>query len=352
LPYNTEWEFAIAGDSTQTRGMAVVGSAKPNHLDLHDILGNANEWSWDNINNFDEVINNHYKGYAHKGFIYLYNEANRFERFYPKFSYSPTFYDYDTGFRLARSVNLEPKMIEVSGGTFTRGEENLQEVTVTDFEIAKYEITVKEWRYYIKSNKLKMPDEPNWGWHDNDPIMTVSWYEAIRYCNWLSTMDNLSPRYLINGEVLPQIDLTQEYVVTQDTLANGYRLPTEAEWEFAARGGNQSQGYEYSGAEYSDYVAWNNQLRVHKVGTKDANELGIHDMSGNVFEWCWDNWAAYTQITEPINPQGPALAPQTGRVLRGGSWYNDAEYLLVSKRAYSAPLSRYTNFGFRIARDK
>lgn len=358
LPYSTEWEFAIMNDSTVSRGMAIVGSTKPNKHGLYDIKGNAYEWSWDNISTVGELVNEAYPGNNHKGMIYMHSaESNDFIRFVPKLSSYPLSNQYNTGFRIARSIIVVPEMVSVDGGTFYRSEDVQRDsiqVTLDNFEIGKYEVTVKDWSYYVKSEGLTMPEEPNWGWHNDDPIMAISWYEAIRYCNWLSTMNDLTPRYLLNGAILPTIDINQEYLVEQDTSANGYRLPTEAEWEFAARGGNKSEGYIYSGGEYQDYVAWNDKDRVHRKGTKSANELGIYDMSGNVFEWCWDNWSEYyPPVTEQLNPQGPLVGDEgTGRVLRGGSWYNEEDYLRVSKRAFSQPLSRFTNFGFRVARSK
>ncbi len=130
-----------------------------------------------------------------------------------------------------------------------------------------------------------------------------------------------------------------------------YRLPTEAEWEYVARGGKQSQDYKYSGSNNIDEVAWytgNSGGNTHPVGTKASNELGIYDMSGNVWEWCSDLYDKnYYTYSPQNNPQGSARS--TGRVLRGGSWFNIADYCRVANRLGNYPFSIYNYYGFRIA---
>ena len=128
-----------------------------------------------------------------------------------------------------------------------------------------------------------------------------------------------------------------------------FRLPTEAEWEYAARGGNKSKGYKYSGSNNLNDVAWydgNSNSKTHPVKTKQANELGLYDMSGNVWEWCSDWYGVYSSSSQ-TNPQGPNSGSY--RVLRGGGWFNDARYCRVSNRSDSYPSGSSDGSGFRLA---
>jgi len=143
----------------------------------------------------------------------------------------------------------------------------------------------------------------------------------------------------------------QEFIRRLNGMTNrNYRLPTETEWEYAARGGSKSNGYKYSGSNYLDEIAWyyeNSGERTHPVGTKKANELGIHDMSGNVFEWVLDWFGDYSGNVL-VNPSGPAEG--SGRVFRGGGWDNGARNARVSLRYYNAPGDHDYGLGFRLAR--
>jgi formylglycine-generating enzyme required for sulfatase activity len=236
--------------------------------------------------------------------------------------------------------NAPADMVLVEGGTFQMGsddgdsnEKPVHMVTVKSFYIGKYEVTQKEWTEAMGSNPSRFKG-------DNLPVEQVSWYEAIEYCNKLSLKEGLTPAYRGSGDS-----------VVYDFNASGYRLPTEAEWEYAAKGGNQdSISYEYSGENNVDSVAWysgNSGNRTHPVGTKQPNSLGLYDMSGNVYEWCWEWYGNYTSGAQ-TNPAGASLG--TYRVLRGGSWSSTAGVVRSAYRGSDSPSYRIYYIGFRLAR--
>ena len=246
------------------------------------------------------------------------------------------------GIQTGTSEETAPRMIEVTGGTFQMGsnygdedEKPVHQVTVSSFLIGKYEVTQAEWQEVMGTN----PSE----WKgDNLPVENVTWFEAVDYCNRLSSREGLTPCYSGSGES-----------ITCDWSANGYRLPTEAEWEFAARGGNQSNHHVYSGSGTIGSVAWyesNSSDRTHSVGSKNKNELGIHDMSGNVWEWCWDWYdSGYYAKSPGLDPRGAGSG--SCRVLRGGSWNYDDYYCRVANRGnYYGPVLRFNDDGLRLAR--
>lgn len=200
------------------------------------------------------------------------------------------------------------EMVHVEEGTFTMGataeqgddaydnEKPAHEVTLSNYVIGKFEVTQALWTAVMGNNPSRFKGE-------NRPVECVSWNDCQAFVKKL------------NG-------LTGE----------NFRLPTEAEWEYAARGGNKSKGYKYSGSNDIDEVAWydgNSGSLTHPVGTKKPNELGIYDMSGNVWEWCNDWYGVYTS-TPANNP----IEPSSGgyRVIRGGSWYYNARFCRVSHR--------------------
>lgn len=220
----------------------------------------------------------------------------------------------------------EPAMVRVEGGTFEMGSNNeadekpVHTVTVGSFSIGKYEVTVAEYRAYCTATGRKMPVAPPWGWFDNHPITLISWTEASDYCDWLT-----------------------------DKTGKLYRLPTEAEWEYAARGGNKSKNTRYSGSQNVEAVAWYDAqgLGSKPVGTKQPNELGIYDMSGNVFEFCSDWYdAAYYSKSPVVNPRGPLNG--LSRVLRGGSWLTPAIFSTVTHRYNLSPSLPHRINGFRV----
>ena len=262
-----------------------------------------------------------------------------------------------------------PPLISVTGGTLEMGctpeqincnanEGPVHEVTVSDFEIGKYEVTQDEWGAVV-SEYTPMYIE---GVGGNLPTYMVSWFDVLTYCNRISQADGLTPCYYADSA----------HTIVFDTLlgststpypsipafwkkdANGYRLPTEAEWEFAARGGNLSMGYVYSGSDTSDLVAWhegNSADSTHPQPTLLPNELGIHHMSGNVWEWCTDGFDAQAYDTRTLcSPIGPDV-PLANPVSRGGAFnLVDSLFLRVSRRGNLSPGFRSFGQGFRIAK--
>ncbi len=217
---------------------------------------------------------------------------------------------YLDGVLQEEQVIVPDGMVYVKGGTFQMGSDDISgatpvhSVTLSSFCIGKYEVTQAEWEAVMGS----VPDYMN-GYmiSDNYPV-GATWYSCVGFCNAKSVADGLEECYEIDGTT-----------VTLLSGKNGYRLPTEAEWEYAARGGNQSQGYSYAGSNTIDDVAWysgNASSTLHNVGTKQPNELGIYDMSGNVTEWCWDWSGSYDSIPQ-TNPTGASSG--IFRIGRGGS---------------------------------
>ena len=218
--------------------------------------------------------------------------------------------------------NVQFAMVKVSGGTFTMGataemtepydnEKPTHQVTLSNYYIGETEVTQALW-------KAVMGNNPSYFKGDNLPVENVSWNDCQEFINKLNV-----------------------------ATGRKFRLPTEAEWEFAARGGNQSRRTQYSGSSNIDDVAWDNSSdETHPVKTKCPNELGLYDMSGNVWEWCQDwfgNYSSYSQT----NPTGPNSGSK--RVDRGGGWYGDARYCRSSMRSWSPPDYSNSNIGFRLA---
>ena len=209
-------------------------------------------------------------------------------------------------------------MVYVSGGTFIMGGDESSDqtpthsVTLSSYYICKYEVTQALWRAVMGSNPSKFKG-------DNLPVEQVSWNDCQTFINRLNNY-----------------------------TGRNFRLPTEAEWEFAARGGNYSRHYKYSGSNYIGDVAWytdNSGSRTHPVGTKQANELGLYDMSGNVREWCSDRYGSYSSYTQ-TNPKGPNNV--YNRVLRGGSWLDSARFSRSSNRENYAPRISDGRIGLRL----
>ena len=211
------------------------------------------------------------------------------------------------------------KMIKVEGGTFQMGSENgydwekpVHSVTLSGYYIGETEVTQEMWQAVMGSNPSEFKG-------DNLPVERVSWDDCQKFISKLN-----------------------------QKTGRRFALPTEAQWEFAARGGNKSQGYKYSGSNNIHDVAWywdNSSEQTHPVGTKMANELGLYDMSGNVEEWCADWYDDYSSSSQ-TDPVGPSTGSY--RVLRGGSWGSYASYCRSSNRHFSNPAGRNYYYGFRL----
>jgi formylglycine-generating enzyme len=254
----------------------------------------------------------------------------------------------------------------VKAGTFTMGsptseskdswddDERQHEVSLSrDFYISKYEVTQEEWENVMGNN----PVDAYGGIGDNNPVCYISWYDAVEYCYKRSEQEGLTPAYTINKNRNDPNNKNKhddvKWTVTCDFTANGYRLPTEAEWEYAARGGHKAGGYNiYAGSDNIDDVAWygnNSGSKAHPVGGRQANELGIYDMSGNVYEWCWDWYVKrYNSSISGKEPTGPTSG--YNRVYRGGSTGGGAQYQRVANRYFSHPSFTNVLIGFRVVR--
>lgn len=241
------------------------------------------------------------------------------------------------------------KMISVTGGTFQMGdnfnegysETPLHSVTVNSYYVSEMLVTQGQWTAIMDTNPSHFT---NLG--DNAPVDCVNWFDCIKFCNKLSIKEGKLPCYNLNGNTSPS-DWTSG-IVSCNFTANGYRLPTEAEWEYAARG--RGNVIRYAGTSKLDslcYFAWyadNSSQSLHLVGTKLPNSLGLYDMNGNVWEWCWD-WYGLYKTDSLINPTGPGTG--WNRVLRGGSWNDFDGSCRNSCRKQFEPSYGY-RFGLRI----
>ena len=234
---------------------------------------------------------------------------------------------FNTGSARVDSIlqNMVDNMVRVEGGTFTMGatseqgsdaydrEKPAHQVTLSAFSIGKYEVTQEEWEAVMGNNPSNFKGAKR-------PVEQVSWNDCQDFINKLNSLTGMN-----------------------------FRLPTEAEWEFAARGGTTSNGYKYAGDNSLSNVAWyddNSGSTTHDVGQKSPNELGLYDMSGNVWEWCQDWYGSYSSSSQ-IDPKGASSG--SGRVYRGGSWCHYARDCRVSDRFSLAPSYQFNYLGFRLA---
>lgn len=254
---------------------------------------------------------------------------------------------------------ISPGMVTVAGGTFKASS---TVVTISGFKIDNYEVTYELWtdvRAWASTHSYTDLAPGQNGYNPsgaNNPVTMVNWYDIVKWCNARSEEDGLTPVYYTDN-TQSTIYRTGDLDINLDAVkwdANGYRLPTETEWEFAARGGNFTRGFTYSGSNTVDNVAWytgNSGNTTHTVGTKSANELGIYDMSGNAGEWCWDWYGSTYPSGGTTDPQGPSTT-QTFRLLRGGFFIGEEITCTLATRSYDANGPSHRGIlGFRCVQD-
>jgi sulfatase modifying factor 1 len=278
---------------------------------------------------------------------------------------------------------LPPEMVAVPAGTFRMGdnfgdggpnEKPSHMVTMSAFEIGKYELTFAEYDRFCTATSRELPRDERWG-RNEMPVINVSWYDAVAYCNWLSEQQGYTKVYRV--EIEKAFDGSDMNVFYADWQANGYRLPSEAEWEYAASWSNASEqttrrtiraSERYAGTssehlldDYANFCDANCSFRWKSTPRNDGyahtapvgqflpNELGVYDMSGNVWEWCWDFFDEdYYKNSPKEDPRGSNIGGY--RIVRGGSWRNFKEEVRCAYRREKSPSRGNFNTGFRLVR--
>lgn len=275
---------------------------------------------------------------------------------------------------LIEGSDVPDGFVFVEGGTFTMGgyeeDESIitkegqqpHSVTLSDFYIGKYEVTQKQWKSVMGKNPVTKErwEKVYTGYsletiNDNYPVFFISWYDAVKFCNKMSEKEGLEKCYKIyqtkEDKDAQNNTGDEKYTVECNFKAKGYRLPTEAEWEYAARGGKKSRNFIYSGSNTIGDVSFyqDNCSKPMPVGGKKANELGIYDMSGNVSEYCWD-W--YKNLYYTKSPSENPTGPEEGwvRCRRGGDWIGSSVYSRVDNRESNQPFFSGYSYGFRIVK--
>lgn len=336
------WYAGNSGASSKA-----VGTKAANQLGLHDMSGNVWEMVLSNMANqvrggsYAEEKNNFAGPSGINNWIFEPSQPMGFG------NTNETGRMSTVGFRLARSLPAE-SMVNVYGGTLPQTS-GLAGQHVASFKIGRYEVTWAEWQevrdWAVQNGYTDLADIGE-GSATNHPVRNINWYDAVKWCNAKSEKQNLIPVYQVNGTTY-RMGQAEPTVISS---ASGYRLPTEAEWEWAARGGLASRNYSYSGSNDLNEVGWyfENSSNAEKdlfqnhgtwsVGQKKSNEIGLYDMSGNVWEWCQNLF----------NNIGPGYA------MRGSAWAEGNSNLsTISNR----DLSEYTgdrgsHFGFRLVRNR
>lgn len=257
------------------------------------------------------------------------------------------------------SKKEESDFVLVKGGNFVNTNSSYYgtDMKISDFYIGKYEVSQKEWTEVMGSNPSGFPG-------DDLPVEMVSWYDCIEYCNKRSELEGFEPYYNIDKDHADPESISEyddvRWTVTTNPNANGYRLPTDAEWEYAASGGQKSNNYVYSGSNDEEEVAWywrnagdeflegdwawisieNNKNRTQTIGSKKANELGLYNMAGNVREWCFD-WFSDENFESGLF-----------RCIRGGGWIGDVSCCASSYHGMFEANGVGADSGLRLCRNK
>ena len=260
-----------------------------------------------------------------------------------------------------------PNMVLVKGGTFQMGshegdrdEKPVHTVTLDDFLMARHEVTFAEFDTFCEAVGRNKPHDNDWG-RGKKPILLVDWYDAIEYCNWRSGQEGLSEVYTIRKDKKDpnntQRKDRKKWLVSADWTANGYRLPTEAEWEYAARSGGQPEIWPGTSEEKELHLFANfwekgksdqdGHEGTASAGAYQPNALGLFDLGGNLMEWCWD-WKAKYSSAPQTNPRGPKSGSK--RAMRGGAWNYSPPHLRCTNRHDENPSYALTHIGFRVVR--
>jgi len=272
-------------------------------------------------------------------------------------------------------------MVSISAGTFTMGSptseadrysnETQHSVTLSSFKMGKYQVTQAQYQAVMGAGEDRTTT--GYGKGNNYPAYYVNWYDAIIFCNKLSILEGLNPVYSIDGSTDPAVWIASNGgtipttsrnatwdAAVMDMGKNGYRLPTEAEWEYACRAGtttpfNTGNNITTDQANYDGNYPYNGNVKgeyrgkTTPVGSFAPNAWGLYDMHGNVFEWCWDWYGSSYYSSSPAgNPTGPSTG--SSRVVRGGYWSNIGQYLRSAYRSSNYPNNRDINRGFRLVR--
>ncbi|MCL2155420.1 MAG: SUMF1/EgtB/PvdO family nonheme iron enzyme [Leptospirales bacterium] len=269
----------------------------------------------------------------------------------------------------AQWEEIEFEMVPISAGTFTMGSNDSadygasppHQVALTGFYMGKYQVTQEQYEAVMESNPSSFSSSPTAGEiQGKRPVEYVSWYDALVFCNKLSVIEGLTPAYIISSStnpddwgLVPTISDATWNAVGIVPGSTGYRLPTEAQWEYACRAGTITAWYHDDYEPGLENYAWyyvNSNSMTHEVGKKLPNAWGLYDMHGNVWEWCWDWWDNYDSGASPeTDPLGASLG--LFRVIRGGLWVDPAEDLRSAFRGhYYVPSLRSADIGFRLVR--